>query len=169
MTNLPATTRSRAIAALAALLAVAAIIAVAFKVKEASTSGENVAFVSAVATDTVIRSATATAEQIFTIRPNQVAATQRRADAALVGDGVSQYDTLYGPYLKRAHSQGITLRTTVRTVGIVWLKSDKAELLVFADQSATTPAGQKASGPAQLVLSMQRSGEAWKVSGIRLL
>jgi Mce-associated membrane protein len=169
MIDLLSTTRARAIAAVVVLALVVAAVAVALKSRDGDAGQDNIAFVSAAATDKVMRQASDTAERIFTIRPDRVAATQRQAEAALVGDGISQYDKLYGPYLRRAHSQHLTLRTTVRTIGVIWQRSSTAELLVFADQAATTSAGQKASGPAQLVLRMQRSGDDWKVAGIRVL
>lgn len=169
MISAPATTRARTIAALAAVLVLAIIAALALQVWQTDGGDDNVAFVSATTTEALLREGTATAEKIFSIRPDRVAETQRQAASALVGDGVAQYDKLYGPHLRRAKGQGLTLRTTVRTLGVIWLKGDDAELLVFADQLATTPSGQTGSGPAQLVLRMHNAGDAWKVAGIRLL
>jgi Mce-associated membrane protein len=169
MISSPTATRTRLLGALAAVLLVAALAALALHAWRTGGDDSNLAFVSPTTTEALLQESTATTEKIFSIRPDRVAETQRQAAAALVGDGVGQYDKLYGPYLQQAQSNGLTLRTTVRTLGVIWLKGDDAELLVFADQAATTPSGQSGSGPAQLVLRMHRADDAWKVSGIRLI
>lgn len=132
-------------------------------------SGHNVAFVSSTATDEVLEIGRTTAAEVFTIRPGKVAATRRRAQEALVGDAVGQYDRLYGSHLRAAGAQRLTLTTTVRDVGVVWLRGERAKLLVFADQAASTPSGQSAVGPAQFALDLQHIDGTWKISSIRLL
>jgi len=170
MITIPDPMRTRVIVAAAALLLVCTVVAVGVNASGSDPeAGDNLAFASAGSTDEAIQAGTAAARRIFTIRPDKVKATERRARRLLEGDAVDQYDRLYGPHLKRARQQGLTLTTTVRDVGVVWLRSDEAELLVFADQAASTTSGQSAVGPAQLVLRLRRADEGWKVSDIRLL
>ncbi|MFE6507574.1 hypothetical protein ACFVDI_05345 [Nocardioides sp. NPDC057767] len=134
-----------------------------------SASDHNVAFVSGAATDEVVEMGRTTAAEVFTIQPGDVAATRRRAQEALVGDAAGQYDRLYGSHLRAARARRISLTTTVRDVGVVWLRDDRAKLLVFADQAASTPSGQSATGPAQFALDLQHIDGTWKISSIRLL
>lgn len=155
------------VAAAAVLLAGGAAVAALGGDEPASV--RNAAFVDSQATNQLMHDVTAATERIFTIRPDAVGMTRKRAEALLVGDAVDQYDELYGPYLARARAQGLTLVTRVRAVGVVAQQTDQAELLVFADQAGTTSAGQSGVGAAQLVLTASRTGDEWKIAGIELL
>lgn len=170
MPRIPGTRRARVALALVTTLAICTVIVLAVGSDDSSpTSDDNLAFASGTATDEVVEAGRTTVAEVFTIRPGKVDATRRRAQEALVGDAVGQYDRLYGPHLRAAGGQRLTLTTTVRDVGVVWLEGDRAELLVFADQAASTPAGQSAVGPAQLALELRHTDGAWKISSISLL
>jgi len=132
-------------------------------------STENQAFLDKAATESVTQDVTAAATAVFTIRPDAVDATRRRARKLLVGDAVEQYDRLYGGYLRSAEKQGLTLETAVRAIGVTWLDGDEARLLVLADQAGVTASGQTGTGPAQLVLEARRSDGQWKIASIALL
>lgn len=169
MTSLLAPSRSRIAAAVVAVLVVAAIAATTLRLLDRGPGADNIAFAAAASTEEVLGAGAQTAEKLFTIRPDQVAATRQHASTILDGDAVSQYADLYGPYLERAEGDGLTLQTTFLSIGVVRLEEEDAELLVFADQTAASRSSQGASGAAQFILSMHRTDDTWKVSGIRLL
>jgi Mce-associated membrane protein len=169
MMTIPGSTRTRAAVASAAVLAAGAVATTSLAGDPDPDAGRNVAFVDTAATDQVMQDVGRAAEAAFTIRPDKVGATRRSASKVLTGAAVEQYDHLYGPYLEKARVQGLTLVTTVRAIGVTWLESDKATLLVLADQAGRTASGQSGVGPAQLELEARRTDGHWKISAIELL
>lgn len=168
--TIPGSRRTQTGLALTTILAIGAGIALATDSgRSTPASDHNLAFVSGTATDEVLKTGWTTAAEVFTIRPGKVADTRRRAQEALMGDAVGQYDRLYGSHLRDAQAQRLTLTTTVRDVGIVWLRDARAKLLVFADQTASTSSSQSAVGPAQFALDLRHTDGIWKISSIRLL
>lgn len=172
MITIPGSRRARsAVAAVAATVVVTACVAIATSQDDGddTVSGRNVAFIDTAATDQVMKDVGRAAEAAFTIRPDKVGATRRSASKVLTGAAVEQYDAIYGPYLEKARADGLTLVTTVRAIGVTWLESDRATLLVLADQAGRTASGQSGVGPAQLQLEARRIDDRWKIASIELL
>jgi Mce-associated membrane protein len=169
MIRIPGSTRTRAAVAAAAVLAAGAAVTTSLGGDPDADAGRNVAFVDTAATDQVMQDIGRAAEAAFTISPDKVGATRRSAHKVLTGDAVEQYDELYGPYLEKAGADGLTLVTTVRAIGVTWLESDQATLLVLADQAGRAASGQSGVGPAQLKLEARRTDGSWKISAIELL
>jgi hypothetical protein len=78
-------------------------------------------------------------------------------------------DALYGPLLRSSRKDGLSLTTSVRAVGVTWLHADTAQLLVLADQTGPTTAGQYRSGAAQLSITTALVDGRWLVTDFTLL
>jgi Mce-associated membrane protein len=163
----------RTLAALAAALVLAGTSAVTLTVqaRQSDTGGRagNEAFLDTAATSLVLEQIGQTVARAFTFGPASIPAARKAARRSLVGDAVSQYAQLYRPLFKQGRSVGLSLTTTVRSVGVESLSGDRAELLVLADQTASTPDGQSTTGAAQLAVSAELKDGRWKISRIRLL
>jgi len=161
------------LAALAVAVVLAAATAVTLTVLASSSDTEgraaNEAFLDTEATSLVIEQTRQTVARAFTFGPETIAAAKRAARQSLVGDAVSQYTELYGPLFKQGRSIGLNLTTSVRSVGVESLEGDRAELLVLADQTASTPDGQSTTGAAQLAISAERQDGQWKIAKVELL
>lgn len=160
--------RTAALAAGAVLLAAGGT-AVVLAGDDTDPTRGDVSFVDPVATSELLEQVGALATSVFTIRPGKVAAARKRAAESLVGSAVATYDELYGPQLRLAAKQGLTLVTTVRAVGVTRLAGDEADVLLFADQTATARDGRSGTGAAQVSLRLEEHGGAWKIAAIELL
>lgn len=168
--NVPGTARQRmAVVAAAAVLVAAGGTTLALIGDEPAAPDDNVAFVEPAETAELLQQVGVLAADVFTIRQGKVAASRKRADQALIGSAVRTYDELYGPQLRLAAKEGLTLVTTIRSLGVIRLEGDQAEVLLFADQTATTRDGRSGTGAAQVSLRVEQSGGTWKISGIELL
>ena len=160
------------LAALGAAAVLAASAAVTLTIQASSSdrgSRANEAFLDVEATSLVIEQTRETVARAFTFGPESIAAAQRAARRSLVGDAVTQYAELYRPLFQQGRSIGLSLTTSVRSVGVESLDGDRAELLVLADQTASTPDGQSTTGAAQLAISAERQDGQWKIAKVELL
>jgi Mce-associated membrane protein len=164
---------ARTLAALAAAVVLAGTTAVTLTVQASSSdkagSAGNEAFLDAEATSLVMEQTSQIVERAFTFGPESIPAAKRAARRSLVGGAVSQYAKLYRPLFEQGRSVGLSLTTTVRSVGVQSLTGDRAELLVLADQTASTPDGQSTTGAAQLAVSAEKQDGQWKIARIELL
>ncbi len=170
----PTLARPQALVALTISLVVVVTAAVALSI-HASRAGHhtlstNDAFVDSAATKAMIQDIGKVVETVFTVTPNNVATTEQAAKDSLTGRAIDQYERLYRPLLQQAPARGVTVTTTVRSVGVTALNGNRAEVLVLADQSAKNPsAGQSDVGPAHIGLILERQGTLWKISSIEIL
>jgi Mce-associated membrane protein len=173
MTTLRIPTAPRTLAALAAAVVLAGTAAVTLTVQASSSDSagrvDNEAFLDAEATSLVMEQTRQTVGRAFTFGPESIPAAKRAARRSLVGGAVRQYAQLYEPLFKQGRSVGLSVTTAVRSVGVESLSDDRAELLVLADQTASTPDGQSTTGAAQLAVSAERQDGQWKVARIQLL
>jgi len=130
---------------------------------------DDLAFVDAAATSSVTRDVSEAVQSTFTLDPSNPAASTRAAHRWLTGNAVGEYDDLYGPLLSSARKDGLSLTTTVRAAGITWLHAHEAQLLVLADQTGRTTAGQHRSGAAQLSITAVLVDGRWLVTDFTLL
>ena len=130
---------------------------------------DNLAFVDAAATSRVTSNVSEAVQSAFTLDPRNPAAATRAAHRWLTGNAVGEYDDLYGPLLSSARKDGLSLTTTVRAAGLTWLHADEAQLLVMADQTGRTTAGQYRSGAAQLAVTAVLVDGRWLVADFTLL
>lgn len=92
-------------------------------------------------------------------------ATQTAAKQALVGDAAHQFRVLFDALQKKANGQQLTLSAKVVQSGVYSLTDDKADLLVFLDQTSTRKSdGTTATSPAQIQVSAVKQGGVWRIS-----
>lgn len=119
-------------------------------------------------TDSSVAAVSDIARAVFTVTPESVAAVRAEARRGLSGRAVTQYRRLYGPVLRSARTQGATLTTDIRAVGVVRLAENNLEMLVIADQTATSGARSQ-TGAAQLRVSATRGEHGWAITDIAVI
>ena len=108
--------------------------------------------------------------QVLTYDNQSPKTTQQAADRLLAGDARKEYDTLFASLQERAPDQELVLTAQVQVVGVKQLDDDSAELVVFLDQSSRRADDNEASvSAAQLSVTADKVGDAWKISGLKPL
>lgn len=96
--------------------------------------------------------------------------TEQEAGKVLTGSAIRQYQQLFGQVKQVAPAQKLVFNSHVRSAGVQELRGDRARVLLFVDQQGVrADTNQRRSGSAQLDVTAQRVGDAWKVSEIRVL
>ncbi|MCX2729602.1 hypothetical protein OOZ19_05080 [Saccharopolyspora sp. NFXS83] len=98
-------------------------------------------------------------------RPLDGAAAARQL---FTGSATTRYEELISPVRDRGQDQRVRLATRVVRTGVTDLDGDRAELLVFLDQSATrADTGATSASGARLHVQARRSGPRWLVTDLR--
>ncbi|AHH99665.1 hypothetical protein [Kutzneria albida] len=106
--------------------------------------------------------------KVFSYRYDNTAQTEQAAKQVLAGDALGQYDKLFAEVRKQAPAQKLVLTTKAVLTGVSLLDGDRAQLLVFLDQSATRgDNNQSAVAPAQLTVTAQRQDGHWRITGLQ--
>lgn len=106
----------------------------------------------------------------FTYDYGNPQSTEQEASKVLTGPAIQQYRQLFGQVKQVAPAQKLVFTSTVRTAGVQELRGDTARVLLFVDQQGVrADNNQRRSGSAQLDVTAQRVGNAWKVSDIKVL
>jgi Mce-associated membrane protein len=154
-----------AVGALAVGLAAGGAVLLATSPSSASAAGHNSAVVDAKATAQVIGQVDTGLERVLSYRYANPSATKAAADQVLTGDAAHQYQVLFKALKQKAGTEQLTLRAKVVQAGVETLVGDRAQLLVFLDQSSTRASdGATAASPAQLRIAAVRSGGVWRIS-----
>lgn len=96
--------------------------------------------------------------------------TEQAANDVLAGAARKEYDTLFTSLQQRAPGQKLVLSAQVQVAAVKELTEDRATLLVFVDQSSQRATDKEASiSAAQLAVTARRSGNSWKITGLRPL
>lgn len=96
--------------------------------------------------------------------------TEQEAGKVLTGSAIRQYQQLFGQVKQVAPAQKLVFNSHVRSAGVQELRGDRARVLLFVDQQGVrADTNQRRSGSAQLDVTAQRVGGAWKVSEVRVL
>lgn len=133
-------------------------------------AADNSALIDAKATATVQSQVTQTLTKVLSYDYAEPAATEKAADRLLAGDARTEYDTLFATLQKRAPGQKLVLTAAVQVTGVKKLDGDTAELLVYLDQSSRRASDKEASvSAAQLAITAKRTGDLWKVTGLKPL
>ncbi|HEY0451353.1 hypothetical protein [Actinophytocola sp.] len=104
-------------------------------------------------------------EETFSYNYTDLGATQKAVDATLTGKARCEYDQLFGQVKELAPKQKIIMATAVRDIALVRLDGDRAEALVFIDQSSTrVDVNNSVAGEAQFGVLAKRSGDHWKLT-----
>lgn len=106
-------------------------------------------------------------EAAFSYDHTDLDAAQRAADRYLTGDARCQYDQLFAQVREQAVTQRIVLRTTVREVALVELTGERAEAVVFIDQTSTRGDGPATTGASQFAARAERDGaDSWLLTSL---
>lgn len=104
-------------------------------------------------------------EKTFSYNYTDLESTQRSVESLLVGKARCEYDLLFKALKEQAPAQQSVLATTVRDIALVRLEGDRAEALVFIDQSSTrADVNNSASVGAQFGVHAQKQDDQWKIT-----
>jgi len=104
-------------------------------------------------------------EATFSYDHADLAATERAVAEHLTGAARCVYDQLFGEVKRYASEQKIVLTTAVREIALVRLDGDRAEALVYIDQSSTrVDVNKTVAVGGQLGVVAQRHGESWQIT-----
>lgn len=96
--------------------------------------------------------------------------TARAVQENLSGRALCEYDQLFGQVKKLAPEQKLVLSTRVRDKGVTRLEGDRAEVLVFVDQTTTrADQNQTTASGAQFAVRAERQGDKWKITDFDML
>lgn len=133
-------------------------------------SADNAAVIDSKATAEVQSAVSQALGRVLTYDFQAPETTAKAADALLAGDARSEYDTLFASLQERAPGQKLMLTAQVQAVGVKELTGDKAELLVFLDQSSQRAADDESSvSAAQLAVEARKVDGVWKITGLEPL
>ena len=128
-------------------------------------AGGNVAVIDAAKTSEVVGQVDTALTRVLSYRYADPAATRAAAQQVLVGDAAHQYDVLFAALQKRAGGEKLTLTAKVVSAGVTSLVGDRAQLLVFLDQTSTRASdGTTSASAAQLRIAAVRTGGSWRIS-----
>ncbi|MGH3759028.1 hypothetical protein [Actinophytocola sp.] len=126
----------------------------------------NTALTDSAATSEAIGQLKSAIEQTFSYNYTDLESTDRAVDSTLSGTARCQYDQLFSKVKQQAPKQKIVMVTAVRDIALVRLDGDRAEALVFIDQSSTrVDVNNSVAGEAQFAVRAHREGDTWKITG----
>ncbi|SDR12858.1 hypothetical protein [Actinopolyspora saharensis] len=106
-------------------------------------------------------------EKLFSYDYSNVGKTDKAAENLLVGEAVEQYDKMFKTVREQAPKQKMKLTSTVARSGVTLLEGDRAEVLVFVNQEATSAKSDEGGMyPAQLTVQAEKRSGEWKISGM---
>jgi Mce-associated membrane protein len=163
----------RGVRVLAGAAVVVALVGGGFQVAAAHLRGgevlRNRALVDTTDSTQVVGDVTSGLNAVLSYSYGDTSSPQAAARRILTGSAARQYTRLISVVRKQAPKEHIVLRSNVITAAPVTLTEDRAELLVFLDQSARRGRTGKVSNvAAQLLITAQRQGDQWIISNIAL-
>ncbi|WP_051070092.1 hypothetical protein [Actinopolyspora halophila] len=127
----------------------------------------NAALVDEAATSEVKGRVGSAVEKLFSYDYSNVGKTEEAAENLLVGKAVDQYDKMFKTVREQAPEQKMKLTSTVTRSGVTLLEGDRAEVLLFVNQEATsTKSDDGGVYPAQLTVQAEKSDGEWKISNM---
>jgi Mce-associated membrane protein len=132
-----------------------------------SESARNRALVDSAATAEVSASITNSLNRIFSYSFDKIEVTEQAATSVLRGKALDTYRQLFARVRALAPAQKLVLTTRVVSSAVQFLDGDRAQLLVFLDQSATRADNNSTSGAAaQLSITAKREGDVWTITDL---
>ncbi len=132
-----------------------------------SNAAGNAALVDSDTTEALTRTIGTTVEKSFSYSYADLDAARTDAHRMLTGDAVAEYDKFFTQARRQAQAQRLVLQTSVRAIGVKWLRGDSARLLVFVDQQKLrTDDNQRTAAAAGMDITAARVGGHWKITGI---
>ncbi len=161
----------------AVLLGVALVLAVAgagcwWAAHEARTAPQvrNLAVHDSTATDRVAEEVSRALTEVLSYDHADPAVSAAAADRVLRGDARREYDQLVATLHEKAPGQQLVLSAQVQAAGVKELSEDRAELLVFLDQSSRRLSDEEATvSAAQLGVTAQRRDGHWRITALTIL
>jgi Mce-associated membrane protein len=119
------------------------------------------------ATADVTSAVTLALNRIFSYSYDKTEVTEQAARDVLRGEALTTYDRLFAQVKEKAPAQKLVLTTRVTSSAVQELREGHARLLVFLDQAATrADNNSSSSAAAQLSVTAEREGNAWKITGL---
>ncbi|ONF66106.1 hypothetical protein [Amycolatopsis keratiniphila] len=144
--------------------------AVLFKIQadEVSGSTNNTALLDVAKTAQVKDQVAKATEALFSYDYNNIAKTETAAADLLVNDDVrAKYNLLMGEVKRLAPQQKMVVTCKVTRSAVIRLEGDRADVMVFVDQSSTRADTNKTTaGSAQLHLNAELQGDKWKITAM---
>lgn len=132
-----------------------------------SSGPSNRAVVDRTSTAEVIGQVDTALQRVLSYKYDDPTATKTAADQMLVGAALKQYNVLFAALQKKASGQQLTLTAKVVTAGVTYLQGDRAQLLVFLDQTSTRASdGKTSASAAQLQISAELAHGSWRISNL---
>ncbi len=133
-------------------------------------ASQNAALIEPAATAEVQSQVTQAITQVLTYDYNDPDVTEEAAQRLLAGDAYEEYETLYAALAEQAPDQQLTLTAQVQAIGVTELQDDRAEVLVFLDQSSRREGDDEASvSAAQIAVGAELDGDVWTITDLRVL
>ncbi|SER77154.1 hypothetical protein [Actinokineospora terrae] len=130
----------------------------------------NTALVDAATTSEVTGRLTVAVERTLSYSYTDLDANAKAVQETLAGTATCEYDKLFGQVRKLAPEQKLVLTTKVRKIGVTRLDRDRADLLVFVDQSTTrADQAQTTASGAVFGVRAEKLGGAWKITDFDML
>ncbi|WP_052120222.1 hypothetical protein [Amycolatopsis sp. MJM2582] len=144
--------------------------AVLFKIQadDVSSSTNNTALLDVAKTAQVKDQVAKATEALFSYDYNNIAKTETAAADLLVNDDVrAKYNLLMGEVKRLAPQQKMVVTCKVTRSAVIRLEGDRADVMVFVDQSSTRADTNKTTaGSAQLHLNAELQGDKWKITAM---
>lgn len=129
----------------------------------------NRAFIDAAATQDAMASATQLSVDLFTFTHTEVKAHEAKFADMTTGDFTGEYGRLFNDIVEQAEARQLSLTSTVTGAAVRELRGDRAEVLVFLDQRATSgDTGQQTESTTMFTATIQRVDGEWKFADIDL-
>jgi Mce-associated membrane protein len=130
---------------------------------------ENRALSDAAGTSEVNGQVSSAVEKVFSYSFADTASTENAAKQLLSGKAADQYNQLFSQIKQQAPAQKLVVTVKVVTSGVKMLQGDRAQVLLFLDQTATrTDANQTNSGAAQLTVNAEKHGGNWVITDLNM-
>ncbi|GAA3002715.1 hypothetical protein [Actinokineospora diospyrosa] len=138
--------------------------------KTSGVDSTNEALVNAALTSEVTGRLTVAVERTLSYSYTDLDANAQAVKETLAGTATCEYDKLFGQVRKLAPEQKLVLTTKVRKIGVTRLAGDKADLLVFVDQSTTrADQNQTTASGAVFGVRAEKVDGAWKITDFDML
>lgn len=134
-----------------------------------SPSARNLAHVDVDATLEVRSAVTRAVNKILTYHHDDVEATAHAAEGLLRGAAREEYRRLFTHVSGHAPKQRLSVLTRVVDTAVLSLTKNRAEVLVFTEQTATRDDGELTYAAAQLVVTVERHDDRWLVTDLTQL
>lgn len=126
----------------------------------------NRAVIDPAATAAVLKRANGLCEQLFSYDYTTIDEYEGLVEELTVDEFTDEFQDQYGNIEEQAVSRQLVLRSTVATSAVRQLGRDRAQVLVYLDQSTTAAGSQQNQGGAMFLTSLRRVDGEWLVADI---